>query len=71
MDNMYYTSHSKPNADVVLLKLDSNDALFSDASINGTTCNFLMNSGASNSVISSKWFMSIPDLFRPNCTILE
>ncbi len=34
VDDVYYTSHSKPKADVVLLKLDSGDAWFADASIN-------------------------------------
>ncbi len=41
MDDVYYTSHSKPKADVVLLKLDSCDAWFADASINGTPFRFL------------------------------
>ncbi len=65
MDNVYNTIPSNPKADVVLLKLDSDDAWFADASINGTPFKFLMDSGASKSVKSSKHFMSISDLFRP------
>ncbi len=65
MDDVYYTTHSKPKKDVVLLKMDTGDAWFADSSINGTPFKFLMDSGASKSVMSSKWFMSIPDVFRP------
>ncbi len=42
MDNVYYTSHSNPKADVILFKLDSGEAWFADASINGTPFKFLM-----------------------------
>ncbi len=66
VDNVYKTTRSKPKVDVILLKIDSDDTCLSDASVNGTTFKFLINSGASKSVISSKCFMSIPDFFRPN-----
>ncbi len=65
VDYVYYISCSKQKADVVLLKLDSSDAWFADASIDGTPFNFLMDSGVSKSVMSLKQFLSIPDLFRP------
>ncbi len=52
VDDVYYTTHSKPKADVVLLKLDSGDASFADTSINGTPFKFLMDSGVSKCVVS-------------------
>ncbi len=66
MDDVYYTTHLKPKVDIILLKMDSGDAWFADASINGTPFRLLMDSGAIKSVMSSKRFMSILDLFRPN-----
>ncbi len=63
---MYHTTHSKPKSDVILLKMDYGDAWFADGSINRINFNFLMDTGTSKSVISSKCFMSIPDMFRPN-----
>ncbi len=64
MDDVYYTTRWKPKADIILLKMDSGDAWFADASVNGTPFKFLMDSGASKSVMSSK--QSIPEVFRPN-----
>ncbi|MBL0686807.1 MAG: retroviral-like aspartic protease [Sulfurospirillum sp.] len=55
-----------PKSDIILLKMDSGDAWFADASLNGTTFKFLMDTGASKCVMSSKWFMSIPEMFLPN-----
>ncbi len=66
VDNVYKTTRSKPKVDVILLKIDSDDICLSDASVNGITFMFLMDSGVSKRVMSSKWFMSIPDFFRPN-----
>ncbi len=51
VDDVYYTSHSKPKAGVVLLRLDSINIYFADASINGTTFKFLKDSGASKRVM--------------------
>ncbi len=45
--------------------MDSGDAWFADTSVNGTTFKFFMDTGASKSVMSSKRFMSIPEMFRP------
>ncbi len=64
-DDVYYTTHSKPKSDIILLKMNSGDALFADASVNGTAFKFLMDTGASKSVMSLKHFMSIPEMFRP------
>ncbi len=63
MDNVYKTIRSKPKEDVILLKIDSDNTYLSDASFNGTIFKVLMDSGESKSVMSSKWFMSIPDFF--------
>ncbi len=65
MDDVYHTTRSRTKADVILLKMNSGDAWFANASINGTPFKFLMDSGASKSVMSSIRFMSIPDGFRP------
>ncbi len=65
MDDVYQTNDSKPKADVVLLKMNSGDAWFADTSVNGAKFKFLMDTGASKSVMSMKCFKSIPDLFRP------
>ncbi len=65
MDDVYHTTRSRPKLDVILLKMESGDAWFADASINGTPFTFSMDSGASKSVISSKQFMSISDVFQP------
>ncbi len=46
----------KPKSDVVLLKLNSGDAWFADATVNGTAFKFLMDTGASKSVMSMKCF---------------
>ncbi len=51
-------------SDVILLKMDSGNAWFADASVNGTNFRFLMDTGASKSVMSSKHFISIPDVFQ-------
>ncbi len=45
--------------------MDSGEAWFANASVNGTPIKFLMDSGASKSVMSSKRFMSVPELFQP------
>ncbi len=45
--------------------MNSGDAWFANASINGTSFKFLMDTGVSKSVMSLRRFMSIPDLFRP------
>ncbi len=65
MDDVYYMTRTKPKSEVILLKMDSGEAWFANASVNGTPFKFLIYSGASKSVMSSKWFMSIPELFRP------
>ncbi len=65
MDDVYHTTLSKPKSDVILLKMNSGDAWFADASLNGTHFKFLMDTGASKSVMSSRRFMSIPELFLP------
>ncbi len=65
VDDVYYTTRTKPKSDVILLKMDSGDAWFASASVNGTLFKFLMDSGANKSVMSSKRFMSIPELFQP------
>ncbi len=44
--------------------MDSGDAWFAEAFVNGTRFKFLMDTGASKSVMSSKRFMSIPEPFR-------
>ncbi len=66
MDDVYYTTRSKPKSDVILLKMDSGDVWFANASINATTSKFLMDTAASESVMSLKQFMSIPEMFKPN-----
>ncbi len=45
--------------------MNSGDAWFADASVNETSFKFLMDTGASKSVMSSKRFMSIPESLRP------
>ncbi len=65
LDDVYQTIRSKLKADVVLLKMKYGNAWFADASVNGTKFNFLMDTGASKSVMSMKSFKSIPELFRP------
>ncbi len=69
MDDVYYTIRTNPKSDVILLKMDSDKAWFANASFNGTPFKFHMDSGESKSVMSSKWFMSIPELFRPKVYI--
>ncbi len=63
MDNVYYTTLSKPKSDGTLLKMDYDDSLFAEASVNGTSFRFLMDTGAGKSVMLSKQFMSIPEMF--------
>ncbi len=65
MDDVYETIRPKPKSDVILLKMNSGDAWFADASVNGTSFKFLMDTGASKSVVSSKRFISIPESLRP------
>ncbi len=36
MEDVSYTTRSKPKTDIILLKMDSGDAWFADASVNGT-----------------------------------
>ncbi len=55
-DDIYQTMRLKPKSDVVLLKLNSGDAWFADATVNGTAFKFLMDTGASKSVMSMKCF---------------
>ncbi len=45
--------------------MNSDDAWFADASVNGTSLKFLMDTQASKSVMSSKRFMFIPESLRP------
>ncbi len=45
--------------------MDFGDAWFEDTSVNGTSFKFLMDTGDNKSVMSSKRFMSIPEMFRP------
>ncbi len=45
--------------------MDSGDAWIADTSVNGASFKFLMDTGVSKSVMSSKRFMSIPEMFRP------
>ncbi len=47
------------------MKMDSAEAWFANAFVNGIPFKFLMDSRASKSVMSLKCFMSIPELFRP------
>ncbi len=61
VDDLYYTTQTKPISNVILLKMDSGEAWFANASVNGTPFKFIMDSGASKSVMSSKGFMSIPE----------
>ncbi len=65
MDEVYQTIHSRPKADVVVLKMNSGNAWFADESVNGTKFKFLKDTGARKSVMSMKCFKSIPELFRP------
>ncbi len=65
MDDVYYTTRSKPKTDIILLKMDFGDAWFADASVNRTPFKFLMDTGASKNVMSSKRFMSISEMFQP------
>ncbi len=65
VDDVYYPTRKKLKSDVILLKMDSGEAWFANTSVNGTPFKFLMDSGASKSVMSSKRFMSIPELYRP------
>ncbi len=65
VDDVYYTTRSKPKSDVILLQIDSSDAWFADVSVNGTNFKFLMDTGDSHCVMSSKHFMSISEMFRP------
>ncbi len=51
-DDVYYTTRSKPKSDVILLKMNSGDAWFADASVNGTSFKLLMDTGAYKSVMS-------------------
>ncbi len=46
----------KLKSDVILLKMDSGDVWFAEASVNGTAFKFLMDNGARKSVMSSKCF---------------
>ncbi len=62
MDDVYQMIPPKPKSDVILLKMNSGDAWFADAFVNGTSFKFLMDTGASKSVMSSKRFMSIPEM---------
>ncbi len=66
MDDVYEKIRPKPKSDVILLKMNSGDAWFADASVNGTSFKFLMDTGASKSVVSSKRFISIPESLRPH-----
>ncbi len=43
--------------------MDSGDAWFANASINRSSFKFLMDTGANKSGMSTKRFMSIPELF--------
>ncbi len=61
----FYTTRTQPTSDVIILNMDSGEAWFVNASVNGTPFKFLMDSGASKSVMSSTRFMSIPEYFRP------
>ncbi len=45
--------------------MDSGEAWFANTSVYGTSFKFLMDSGASKSVMSLKRFMSIQELFQP------
>ncbi len=49
VDDVYHTTRSKPKSDVILLKMDSGDAWFAEASVNGTSFKFFMDIGASKS----------------------
>ncbi len=45
MDDVYQTICSKSKSDVVPLKINSGDAWFADASVNGTSFKFLIDTG--------------------------
>ncbi len=64
LDDVYRMTRSKPKSDVILLKMNSCDGWFVDASVYRTPFKFLKDTGASKSVMSSKRFISIPELFR-------
>ncbi len=64
-DDVYYTTRPKPKSDVILLKMNSGYAWFADAYVNGTSFKFLMDTGASKRGMSSRRFMPIPEVFRP------
>ncbi len=65
VDNVYQMIRLKPKSDVILLKMNSGNAWFADASVNGTSFMFLMDTGTSKSVMSVKQFLTISELFRP------
>ncbi len=65
VDYVFEKIQQKPKSDVILLKMNSGDAWFADASVNGTSFKFLMDTGAIKSVMSSKRLMSIPKSFQP------
>ncbi len=54
VDDVYHMIRPKPKSDLVLLKTSSCDAWFAHASVNGTSFKFLMDTGASKSVMSMK-----------------
>ncbi len=64
LDDVYHATQSKPKSDVILLKMNSGDAWFANTSIKGTPFKFLMDRGTSKSVMFSKQFMSIQQLFQ-------
>ncbi len=65
VDDVYYTTQTKSKSDLILVKIDSGEAWFAIVSVKGTPFKFLMDSEANKSVMSSKRFMSILELFRP------
>ncbi len=64
-------TRSKLKSDVILLKINSGDAWFANASVNGTSFKFLMDAGASKSVISSERSYPFQSCFDHNYTIPE
>ena len=65
IDDVFQTRQQRTKADVVLLSLDTGESWFAETVTCGVPMNFLMDTGASKSVMSHRKFMSIPETERP------
>ncbi len=65
LDDVYQTIQPKPKSDVILLKSNSVDARFADASVNRTPFKFLVDTVVSKIVMSLRRFLSTPELCHP------